>query len=273
MKLKCNDCGHDFEGNISLKDGNWMSVCPKCGCEFTVEVPKGRIRMMFVDDSDPDLDDEHFTDNFVGRDIRSYYAFDNPEDFIEAWYKMRDNPDGMWYWVLDGEELITSGACDPDDDDGFAEHFGFNLEELRENHKEVGVTLEEKKAEAIERMRMLGIFPQTISQFKEDGHVSISMDPWGAFYWADGEDLEHIREFEAEYDALVYVAIRSYMFIGCVDSYLFVSKYKEEWPKDRDDIRAKRALAYVYNHDAPECSEIGYIGIEPTIAAGLKRTW
>ena len=36
------------------------------------------------------------------------------------------------------------------------------------------VSIEEKKAEAVERMRKIGIFGPTIKQFKESGLVSIS---------------------------------------------------------------------------------------------------
>ena len=137
------------------------------------------------------------------------------------------------------------------------------------------ISIEEKKAEAIERMKALGIFPQTIQQFKNEDCISISEPPLGAFYWAEGQDLERIRQFEAENDALVYVVIRSYTTIGKLDSYLFVSDYAEEWEVDRKNIRevGDGLLAYVYNHDAPECSEMGYIGIAPTDAAGLRRTW
>lgn len=36
------------------------------------------------------------------------------------------------------------------------------------------ISIEEKKVEAVSRMKMLSIFPETIRQFDEDGKVSIS---------------------------------------------------------------------------------------------------
>ena len=45
-------------------------------------------------------------------------------------------------------------------------------------------------------MKSLGIFPQTIRQFRDNGYVSISEPPFGAFYWAENEDLKRIRDFE-----------------------------------------------------------------------------
>ena len=138
------------------------------------------------------------------------------------------------------------------------------------------ISVEEKKAEAIERMKALGIFPQTIKQFKDEGYISISEPPLGAFYWAEGEDLERIRQFEAEHDALVYVVIRCYFKeLGKTDAYLFVSDYAEEWETDRQSINHPEdgLFAYVYNHDAPWCSEMGDIGVARTAAAGLQRAW
>lgn len=134
-------------------------------------------------------------------------------------------------------------------------------------------SIETKKAEAISRMKRLGIFPETIAQFERDGYISISEPPVGAFYWAEGDDLKRIKEFEAEYNALVYVVIRSYTTIGMMDSYLYVSNYPEEWKNDRRLLDEKSPYAYVYNHDAPECSELGAIGIRRSIAAGLLREW
>lgn len=122
-------------------------------------------------------------------------------------------------------------------------------------------------------MKILGIFPDTIRQFKEDGLVSISEPPMGAFFWAEGEDLERIRKFEESHNALVYVVIRSYTTIGKLDDFLFVSDYKEEWQMDREDIKKNRTLSYCFNHDSPFCSEMGSIGIAKTPAAGLRRTW
>ena len=137
----------------------------------------------------------------------------------------------------------------------------------------MNISIAEKKTEAIERMKLLRIYGPTIKQFKNEGLVSVSEPPLGAFYWADNDDLKRIRELEEKNDALVYVIVRSYTNIGKLDSFLYVSDYQEEWSRDRKDIKRGEPIAYVYNHDMPDCSEFGCIGIAPTIAAGLRRTW
>ena len=137
------------------------------------------------------------------------------------------------------------------------------------------VSFEEKKAEAIERMKMLGIYIPTIIQFDKENLVSVSEPPLGAFFWADDEDMKLIRNFEEKADALVYMVVRSYYKdFGRMDSYMFVSDYREEeWDIDRADLKNGQTLAYVYNADEPFFSEFGTIGIELTIAGGLRRTW
>lgn len=138
----------------------------------------------------------------------------------------------------------------------------------------MNVSREDKKVEAVARMKLLGIYPETIDQFERKDLVSISEPPFGAFFWVDEEDKKRIQQFEQEYNAPVFVVIRSYTNIGKMDSYLFVSDYREEeWEMDRDDLRHGQTCAYVYNHDAPDCSEIGAIGIVGTPAAGLCRVW
>ena len=134
------------------------------------------------------------------------------------------------------------------------------------------VSTEEKKIEAIKRMKEIGIYGPTIQQFDEEDKISLSEPPFGAFYWIEDEDLERVRKFENEYNALVFVAIRSYTEDGLMDSYLFVSDYPEEWEDDHQALKDGEAVAYVYNHDAPFASELGWIGFTQTPAAGLRRT-
>lgn len=137
----------------------------------------------------------------------------------------------------------------------------------------MNVSREVKMEEAVSRMKMLHIFPETIRQFQEDGKVSISEPPVGAFFWMEGEDLDRVLDFEEKHNALVYVAIRSYTAFGKMDCFLFVSDFPEEWSMDREDIGQGQVLAYCFNYDMPDCSEIGSIGVAPTPAAGLRRTW
>lgn len=136
----------------------------------------------------------------------------------------------------------------------------------------MNIPIEEKKAEAVVRMKQLGIFDQTIRQFERNGLISRSDPPFGAYYWVEGEELEAIHRFEAEYNALVYTVIRTYYVNGVImDSYLYVSDHKEEWQDDFMDINEWTPYAYVVNHQDPDFSEFGRIQVRLGPAAGLIR--
>ena len=136
------------------------------------------------------------------------------------------------------------------------------------------IHIEDKKDEAVKRMNLLGIYPETIQQFEQDGYVSLSEPPFGAYFWVQGEDLERIRKFEDEYDALVYTVVRGrYQDIGVLDAYLFVGDKRDDWEDDIESFKRNEAFAYVYNRNDPWLSEFGFIGIKLGAGAGLVRTW
>lgn len=132
-------------------------------------------------------------------------------------------------------------------------------------------TREEMIAEAIVRMKMLGIYPPIIEQYKQDGQISQSECPFGAYYWIDEKSKVRIAELEQQYDGIVYNVIRSHTHFGLLDSCLWVSKYKEEWERDRKEITEGIVFAYVINRDDEICSEFGSIGVKLGIAGGLIR--
>lgn len=136
----------------------------------------------------------------------------------------------------------------------------------------MNISFEEKKTEAISRMKTLGIFPETIKQFEKGDYVSRSEPPFGAYYWVEGDELDALRKFEQAHNCLVYTVVRAYTSIGMMDSYLFVSDCKDDWDSDRDDLKEGYAFSYTVNYDAPDCSEFGTIGIKLAAAAGLVRT-
>ncbi len=135
------------------------------------------------------------------------------------------------------------------------------------------VSTEKKIAEAVARMKLWGIYSPIVKQFKNEGIVSESAPPFGACYWLSEEQMNRVREFESQNDALVYHVIHSFTNIGEMENYLYVSDFLEEWEIDREDIKAGLQFAYVCNIDAPDCSEFGSIGIKRTPAAGLSRVW
>lgn len=125
--------------------------------------------------------------------------------------------------------------------------------------------------EAVKRMKMLKIYEPAIELFKTEGRLMASEPPFGALYDLNEEQLRIARQFEKEYDAMVYMAVIAHTTIGEMISYLFVSKDKSEWEFDIDDIEGNVVFAYTYNVDDPDCSESGLIGFESR-GGGIIRT-
>lgn len=131
-------------------------------------------------------------------------------------------------------------------------------------------TYEEMKQEAINRMKALNIYGPAIKQFDKDNIIMVS-EPNGGLYWADDAEMKMIKQFEDEHDAVVYIVVRQYFEFGKCDSLLYVSKYKDEWEMDNEDIRDDISMSYTVNHDWPDGSEFGSIGVRH-FAGGLIRT-
>lgn len=140
------------------------------------------------------------------------------------------------------------------------------------------VSMEDKKEEAIKRMKKMGVFNETIEQFKNDNLVSIS-EPTpmfgitiGALYWLNDDQKRVVKNFEEEYNALVYLVVRSYTNIGIMDNLFYVSDYQKEWFMDNADLDEKYACVYVINYDMPDCSEFGAIAWKEA-SGGILRVF
>lgn len=132
------------------------------------------------------------------------------------------------------------------------------------------MTKQEQKQEAIERMKMLKLYPNVIKEFEKENIVNLS-ENGGILYWLDDEQKAIVNDFENEHDALVYHVIHSFTEFGELYSLLYVSKHEEEWQTDREDLKDGYAFAYVKNVTDDWCSEFGSICIKPHLG-GLVRT-
>lgn len=136
----------------------------------------------------------------------------------------------------------------------------------------MNVSREIKKAEAIKRMKAMGLFPDAIKQFKNADIVMVSEPPLGGLYWLNDEEKEMVRKFEQEYNALVYLVVRSFTNIGKIDNIFYVSDHQDEWFMDDADIDEHYACVYVINHDMPDCNEFGSIAWK-SIGGGILRAF
>ena len=133
--------------------------------------------------------------------------------------------------------------------------------------------------EALLRMKALKLHENVINEFRENGRLNksenLKMSGFGPIlpilYWLDGEEEQMVRNWENETGNIVYHVVKNYTNLGTQYSFLYVSKYPEEWQMDNDDLKAGYPVVYVKNIDIEEFSEYGSIGIELNIG-GVRRT-
>ena len=126
-------------------------------------------------------------------------------------------------------------------------------------------TIQEMVTEAIDRMNTLHLHPNVIQDFRR-GRLNYSEQ--GFLYWLTDEQEEKVVEFQKECGGVVYHVIKNNTEFGEMYTYLYVTKNKEEWEMDREDLRAGYPVCYV---DSGWCSEFGSIGIQPRFG-GVIRT-
>lgn len=132
--------------------------------------------------------------------------------------------------------------------------------------------MENKKAEAIKRMKALDLYKPYINLFEKDNKIFLSEMTGGVYEFDEDEELNaKVKAFEGEHDALVYHVIRTMTQFGELFNFLYVSDYEEEWEMDNADIEAGYALAYVWNKTDEWCSEFGSIGVRGKFG-GIVRT-
>lgn len=136
----------------------------------------------------------------------------------------------------------------------------------------MNISMENKKAEAIKRMKALDLYKPYINLFEKDNKIFLSEMTGGVYEFDDNEELNaKVKAFEAEHDALVYHVIHTFTTIGEMYSFLYVSDYSEEYDIENSDIEEGYTLAYVWNKTDEWCSEFGSIGVRGKFG-GIVRT-
>lgn len=131
-------------------------------------------------------------------------------------------------------------------------------------------TIEEMRAEAVSRMKLMGVWDVAVQEFEAKARVFCSERPAGAFFDLNEEQTKILQEVQ-EKGGLVYMVLRVNTTIGLMDSFLYVSQHKEEWEMDREDIKDGLAFSWTHNYADPWCSEFGSIVWQMGIAGGPIR--
>lgn len=125
------------------------------------------------------------------------------------------------------------------------------------------------REEALKRMKFLNMHENVISEFKREGKLNKTVTK-GILYWLSEEEMEMVKAWEEETGNVVFHVMENKFEFGHCYSFLYISKYQEEWEMDMELMKDNICYAYVKNVDDEICSEYGTVGILP-IFGGVIR--
>lgn len=125
------------------------------------------------------------------------------------------------------------------------------------------ISRELKKAEAIKRMKMLKLYTPYIKAFEKKDQIFLSEMTGGVYEFSDDTELiAKVKEFEKDFDGLVYHVIHTFTQFGELYNFLYVSDYGQEWEGDNANLKDGYTIAYVWNKTDDWCSELGGIMVQ-----------
>lgn len=120
------------------------------------------------------------------------------------------------------------------------------------------ISIEDKKKEAVSRMRTMGCTDEQVRGF-ENGFIVVTQGGMPVF--ADIKEKQMIHDIEERYNILVYAATHFEEWFGECYYFLYVSDYESDWIMERpqDDV----VKVYGKNITYPDNSEFGstYFGV------------
>ena len=128
-----------------------------------------------------------------------------------------------------------------------------------------------RKEQAIKYLKQLDIYKPYIDGFEKEDHVCV-FERFAGFWVYQYPEIEaKMKAIEKEFGCTVYAITHEFMQFGECYSFLFVSKYKEEWNTLlRSNKNIHSAVAYVWNKSDDWCSELGDVSVKSGLG-GITR--
>lgn len=128
---------------------------------------------------------------------------------------------------------------------------------------------EEMKKEALQRLEMLKVHENVISDLENENILNKSEYSFGILYWLNNEEKTTVEEFENKYNVFVYHVIKTNTTdFGFIYDLLFITDEKELWLEERKRLK----VGIVLSHTKSQFSESGDIAIK-NVNGGLVRLY
>ena len=135
------------------------------------------------------------------------------------------------------------------------------------------MTQEQRKTKAVELLHQLDIYEPYIQGFENDNQVCFFENYGGYWVYQEPDVYKKMLEIENEYNCTIYAITHEWASFGECYSFLYVSRYKSEWPYSLVmEEGVHYATAYVWNKSFEEFSEFGTIGVK-SFGGGIVRVY
>ena len=135
------------------------------------------------------------------------------------------------------------------------------------------MTQEQRKTKAVELLHQLDIYEPYIQGFENDNQVCFFENYGGYWVYQEPDVYKKMLEIENEYNCTIYAITHEWASFGECYSFLYVSRYKSEWPYSLvTEEGVHYATAYVWNKSFEEFSEFGTIGVK-SFGGGIVRVY
>lgn len=112
--------------------------------------------------------------------------------------------------------------------------------------------------EAIKELEILNINPIVKAEFVNNRTLFKSCED-GSVCHLNESEIAIVKDFEKEWNGIVYHVVYTNTSFGKMLSLLYASKYPDDWKNDKDCMHMGMAHGYVKNLDNDNFSESGYI--------------
>ena len=128
---------------------------------------------------------------------------------------------------------------------------------------------EEMMAEAVDRLKMLNLYPSVLNAYSEDGTIYYSENDGssGLLRLLENEESwnQTVRLMEMAHSICVYHVTHEHTNIGETLTMLYVPENKNEWEQERQDLQVRpdgkiHPTAWVWNMTTDDV-EAGYVGL------------
>ena len=120
---------------------------------------------------------------------------------------------------------------------------------------------EQKKTEAIQRLKILNVHPNVIDDF-QNGVINLS-ENIGTLFWLNNEEKLLVENIQNANNILVFHVIKNNFELGLCYILLYIGNNIENLNDEKDDLNFGRTSAYVVNvsHNTSTIETIGVKGI------------